>query len=414
MRWARIGVWASRAVGVAALIGWLLAAPAALAESARKNYRQGLKAAEQGEWHDVARLMGQAIEAQARERERLAPLAQRPYIPHYYLGLAAFQLGDCVGAQAAWKESLRQQVISGIEAHESLLEKSDICRRGLDAQTQATSLLDQAAAISGSLEELDPGQSAGPPPTQEAASFNQRLKLAEEGLSRALSRLRAARITDPEAMESVRLEAAQALDGFVTLQIEVSHLQQAAIDRNRQPDRHTLDALIRTAHQRLDDTTHLQPYAPIVGRRRATLETTLKSAADSGTALSPGEIETLEQRLTTSLKGYEQAVIEPPRALYQVVETFLSGDYDETLKASQAISAHAPRTRGHLHLLRAASLFALDQSEETRDDPLNPVRLEIAKARQAAPSLRPSLRLFSPRFIELFDDNEKSVSPERP
>ncbi len=85
---------------------WLAAA--ALSADARASYRQGLEELERGAWQAAAESLREAI----AERPEESVGAFRSYLPHYYLGLALSEAGDCQGALAAWSESERQGEVS--------------------------------------------------------------------------------------------------------------------------------------------------------------------------------------------------------------------------------------------------------------------------------------------------------------
>ena len=91
------------ALGLAALA--LLAVPARA--DYKDSYRKGMELAEKGNWPEVARHMRAALEEQPREGEQVKLYGMRfeLYLPHYYLGLALFNGGDCEGALRAWDSS---------------------------------------------------------------------------------------------------------------------------------------------------------------------------------------------------------------------------------------------------------------------------------------------------------------------
>ncbi|HRQ65422.1 MAG TPA: hypothetical protein PKZ76_11290 [Xanthomonadaceae bacterium] len=81
----------------------VLASAAALADVAT-SYSRGLEAARVQDWAAVTVHMEEAIRGQAEPalRARLPGLRGEPYVPQYYLGLAAFHQGDCRGARIQW------------------------------------------------------------------------------------------------------------------------------------------------------------------------------------------------------------------------------------------------------------------------------------------------------------------------
>ena len=85
----------------------LLMAPAMVAADAAGSYSRGLEAARVEDWPAVQRHMEAAIREvpEPAQRARLPGLRGEPYVPHYYLGLAAFNQGDCRGARLQWNRS---------------------------------------------------------------------------------------------------------------------------------------------------------------------------------------------------------------------------------------------------------------------------------------------------------------------
>ena len=87
-------------------------------------YKAGLDAIEAKDWPRAESSMSKALDERGEEKMKLpVKLFLRPYLPHFYLGYARFERGDCAGALAAWAESERQGV-------SSRLPEFDFARRG--------------------------------------------------------------------------------------------------------------------------------------------------------------------------------------------------------------------------------------------------------------------------------------------
>ena len=64
-------------------------------------YKLGLSAAESEQWTQAAEMMRQAIDNQPQARTKVKKsLFFRRYLPHFHLGKALFESGDCGGALA--------------------------------------------------------------------------------------------------------------------------------------------------------------------------------------------------------------------------------------------------------------------------------------------------------------------------
>ncbi len=78
------------------LVSLLLAAGPARADY-KQDYARGTKAAESQDWSEVEARMREALKGstQPLARTRLYGQVFMPYVPHYYLGLAAYRQGNC-------------------------------------------------------------------------------------------------------------------------------------------------------------------------------------------------------------------------------------------------------------------------------------------------------------------------------
>ena len=93
----------------------LLLPLAALADY-KKDYQDGVAAAEKGNWAEVRRLMQAAIAENPTPVPRMRTYGTNfiPYVPHYYLGLANARLDDCNAAVGAFKTAASARVVAGL------------------------------------------------------------------------------------------------------------------------------------------------------------------------------------------------------------------------------------------------------------------------------------------------------------
>lgn len=100
--------------GICALLAALLSAAAAA--DYKDSYSRGLEAAKDGDWAAVRQRMQEAIADNPAAAQRVRLYGQRwePYVPQFYLGLAAFKQGDCAGALAQWRSSANAGVIGSV------------------------------------------------------------------------------------------------------------------------------------------------------------------------------------------------------------------------------------------------------------------------------------------------------------
>ncbi|MBK8066096.1 MAG: hypothetical protein IPK27_00255 [Rhodanobacteraceae bacterium] len=84
----------------------------------KKDYQDGVAAAEKGNWAEVRRLMQAAIAENPTPVPRMRTYGTNfiPYVPHYYLGLANARLDDCNAAVGAFKTAASARVVAGLPA----------------------------------------------------------------------------------------------------------------------------------------------------------------------------------------------------------------------------------------------------------------------------------------------------------
>lgn len=101
--------------GIAALGAALMIASSAWADY-KDSYSRGVKAVKSGDWAEVRERMQDAIADNPTAQTRVRLYGQRwePYVPQYYLGLAAFNQGDCTTALAQFRSSANAGVIGSL------------------------------------------------------------------------------------------------------------------------------------------------------------------------------------------------------------------------------------------------------------------------------------------------------------
>jgi len=154
---------ASRA---AAVLGLLLVSPPAGADY-KETYRKAVEAVDRKRWAEVARLMREAIAENPREGERvkLYGLRFEAYVPHFYLGLALLNTGDCEGAVKAFDASEAAGAIRGTPRYAELLDGRKTC--------------DARVARAASPPNASPQPPPGPPATQAPAPSAAPVRTAE-------------------------------------------------------------------------------------------------------------------------------------------------------------------------------------------------------------------------------------------
>lgn len=99
-----------------------------------REYDRGLQAVRQEDWAEAERRFASAIEEDPvpQERRRFQGVVYRPYLPHYYAGLAAFRRGDCETALRYWNHAPTAAVLD----KSSLGEERAQYRQGVETCRQ--------------------------------------------------------------------------------------------------------------------------------------------------------------------------------------------------------------------------------------------------------------------------------------
>lgn len=107
-----------------------------------EHYKTGLDAVASENWTRAADLMRKAIDERGTESRRLPKYFYlKPYLPHFYLGLAEFKRGHCEAAERSWGISERQGVVVKRPQYEQMKLGREQCRsrKAPKASTRARS-----------------------------------------------------------------------------------------------------------------------------------------------------------------------------------------------------------------------------------------------------------------------------------
>lgn len=430
---------------------WLCSLLPALAWADYKSaYRDGVAAAERGEWSRAEALMREALasESTASPRMRLYGMVYAPYIPQFYLGQAAFNQNDCKAA-LQWLNAPQASAIVAALQRESQARQMmiDRCNRRLalesapatspastpPAETRppptppVTSRPPPAETARPAVATIDPAQLraiqlqldaadsalaaagrslADPGLSAQRAPWNTRLSTLDAEAKSARRLLSEAR-TRGDASALARAEpAARALrQRAEALSAELASAAQQARSDGLAVARKALELAIATG----------QATQSAVGALAATEVRTLAEALAAGqTALSGGDTRTViaaRERLEAAVRGAralqarsELAARVRPR-LQPLLNHFLQGNYAQAaIWADDAQIKAAPSAYAHALLIRAAArfeLYVLGAEADPRQ--AEALRSDIRTARALLPGLKPSERAFSPRFRAYFD-----------
>ena len=79
-----------------------------------RAYARGQEAAADGKWSEVEAAMQESLAANPAPKVRVKLYGQRfaPYVPQYYLGLAAYRQNDCAGALRWFGDATAASIIA--------------------------------------------------------------------------------------------------------------------------------------------------------------------------------------------------------------------------------------------------------------------------------------------------------------
>jgi hypothetical protein len=119
---------ASEAPALRSLLA-LVALAAAVQVQAQANFREayarGKEAAANSRWSEVEARMREAIAAEPNPQARVRIYGMRfePYVPQYFLGLAAYRQGNCAEAQRQWTHAATAAILGGDPTLKGVVEQ---------------------------------------------------------------------------------------------------------------------------------------------------------------------------------------------------------------------------------------------------------------------------------------------------
>lgn len=146
-----------------------LAVPGAARADYVEDYIAGLAALDHGDYAQAVQNLKKALAAQSEPVQRVMIQGNaQPYLPHHFLGLAHFKLGDCAAAQAEWNDPMNARMLAllkQLRVRQALLrgQRQDLAdERELLAQEQR--LLGQCVSAAAKSTTQQSTQTADKPP----------------------------------------------------------------------------------------------------------------------------------------------------------------------------------------------------------------------------------------------------------
>jgi len=376
-------------------------------QGSRELYKEALRSVEVQDWPKAINLLRQAITDDPNEKAGTF----KKYIPHYYLGLSLYELGNCKAALTVWADSHQQGVITKLKEINTLQQGVGVCRKRILRQDTNSDLAEVQgfAAALGDLRdqpELAESWSSGSP------SWNERFAAAERLIAAAQSVLERSdnevTLDDLEKAREQVVSAAQQLEVIQTNARTKFNEVQAKLDvRSR-----LIEMLLEEAREVLSATAYLEPFPPRLGQLRGQVQRLVAEAESLGGTVHPDKLDDLRLSLSKELERLKQESVPPPAPLMAAATAFFSADHARVLEILAGEKFPSGRQSAHAYLLRAASLFSLWVASGSQDDPTHAAAsTAVRSCREEDIALVPLDRAFSPRFIEFFFSEGQSRAP---
>jgi hypothetical protein len=373
--------------GVLLAIALVLAAVVEGRADVESDYSRGWTAYKQGNWKVVLDAMTAAIAQRPAEQGRIniGSNNNQPYLPHYYLGLARYRLGDCRGALGAWQESLTQGYVRRFrQENEEFSRYYPICEKQVEIETDLAAAQTALALLSeltrdpylGPVWATDPA--LGPSVTKASAQLN----AAKQDYEAAKREREQQRVS---ALTATRTMSAGLRKQVDTIERAARSLQQSMAEARRRQQQEETAAAARLAAQAAERQNAPAPTAP-----RA-------EGTPTGLAAVPPRTVPVPPRAGR-----------PPDALRAGIERFANGRYHEALSALSTVRA-GDLWDAQATLFRAAAMFSLYRAT---GEPQWRARAFDAARRSArlAPDLLVDERLLSPAFRRFYTDVTRGES----
>jgi hypothetical protein len=354
----------------------MLAFGAVASADYRASFEKGIKAIDNKDWSGAIEALRAAVAEKSVEGERVLIYGMRykSYLPHYYLGLAYFNTGNCDAAVKAWAESERQGPVREAAEYKTLQRLREQCRgqgireaepaqppspaRGPDvrqavAEAEAEIKKGESAATAVARMRSEPENArlwqSDPSLRQSENKANLDLSSARGVLAEARTGNDAARVAVARdtAMRARReLEALQRLvadrrDRLAAEGLEKQAREKDAAEKRAALERQALEkqskerqaeslakektsaersrAILREVGQSVQEARAVLADAsrrrllPVEARkRRAELERELKEAQRAGPNTSPSDLINLRDRVVKSAANLRMALNRPP------------------------------------------------------------------------------------------------------
>ena len=377
---------------ISLLIALLIAQPSYA--DFKDSYKDGVRAAENQNWALVESKMREALSAEPTPQAtvRLYGMRFEPYIPHHYLALAASARNNCAAALAALNNSDHQSALSGARDVASLLAIEQKIKSRCQSAAPSTPpklpvpdtatpptieppVIPPAVVKPPIAEQTPPSRPVTPEPVSEPPTPAPPPAAAPTLASGDIARVRS-------AVQALKRELSAARSTFAKPEL-------AAVASAKSAELNALDADAARLTLELE-------------RAITNVDTALLSRTSSAASAASARATKLKLAAISALAAAAPvARQEAPAILAQIVKSFFGGDFKTAAQTN--VDSLQGKALAHALLVRAAARYSLYVAQgESKAEQLSAVKADLSRAKSVDASVRPSVKYFSPRLIQLY------------
>ena len=347
----------------------------------KDDYKDALEAIDKKKWPDAVRLLRSALAGQSQEGERVKLYGMRyeTYLPHYHLGYALYQTGDCSGALAAWQSSESQSAIRKASQYKQLQKYKDACETRM-AESKPTAKPTEATKEATKEPTREPTRVAEVRPTGPDPAVVQARQAAEAEIARATQAAdRVVLLSRDPGLASI-WSGDSALGGRQRqAQEQLSNARARLAAGTQQQDARTLAEAKEQASRAIQQFDSVSQEG-LARKQRLAQQTPPPAKTPDGPQAAAAPVE-----------------------LMQAARAYFAGDYRRAADTLDDVDYPSGPAAAQARLFRAAARFALFVTGGQQDEDLRKSAVsDVLACRRLDASLRPDPQAFSPRFVAFF------------
>lgn len=395
----------------------------------KRDYGRALKDLQNGDTTRAIELLSSAIadNPESAERVRIYGMRFEPYLPHYYLGKAHAQAGDCTAASAAYAEAARQGVIDGTDlAADFTRSRAECAGSAEDLNSLAGDARDARSRLQQALERMR--RFAADQSAQSFTGSDSTWKQTIDAAQRAEAEFDqllsyAQQQSDAEAIRNLTAQT-QTLTDSLGQVLANTQSQLAALAQQARSDEVEKTAAERRQLIQTIASVRSAPSSPTgnaaIEQQRSALNALVSRAENLSSSATLAQIQQLNRDISSGLRRYRSSLQEfqaeqqaraskaPPEPLLLLARGYFAGEYEQVVRQARPDQFDDTRHRIQALLFRAAAQYTLHALSPAGDDALlRAARADILQIKQLDARFTPYLTAFSPRFVALFEQTSR-------